>query len=286
MGKASSAKRVAKVAQSSSRTKVRGQQGTTFYIIVAAVIILGGLLITYARQGGRADAATKPVAFKDHWHVAYGVYACDKWLAPFTNQNETVDGQQLGVHTHGDGIIHVHPFASNASGRNAKLGIFFKALGVKSSNTKFELPEGLGTFKNGDDCAGKSGTWKLAVWDTADSTAAPKIYITDFANVRFTGDRMAMTLAFVNSDTDLSTLKPQSIPQLDKLSDLAKSPQPGDSTSTTTVADPNAPTTVADPNAPTTVADASGAATTVASSTGAATTVAASTDAATSTTTK
>jgi hypothetical protein len=173
VGKASSAKRVAKVAQSSSRTKVRGQQGTTFYIVVAAVIILGGLLITYARQGGRADAATKPVAFKDHWHVAYGVYACDKWLAPFTNQNETVDGQQLGVHTHGDGVIHVHPFASNASGRNAKLGIFFKALGVKSSNTKFELSEGLGTFKNGDDCAGKPGTWKLAVWDTADSTAAP-----------------------------------------------------------------------------------------------------------------
>ena len=276
MGKASSAKRVAKVAQSSSRTKVRGQQGTTFYIIVAAVIILGGLLITYARQGGRADAATKPVAFKDHWHVAYGVYACDKWLAPFTNQNETVDGQSLGVHTHGDGVIHVHPFASNASGRNAKLGIFFKALGVKSSNTKFELPEGLGTFKNGDDCAGKAGTWKLAVWDTADSTAPPKIYITDFANVRFINDRMAMTLAFVNSDTDLSTLKPQSIPQLDKLSDLSTTPQPGDSTSSTTVA--GAPTTVG--------ASDAGTATTVADASGAATTVAASTDSATSTTIK
>ena len=277
MGKASSAKRVAKVAQSSSRTKVRGQQGTTFYIVVAAVVILGGLLITYARQGGRADAATKPVAFKDHWHVAYGVYACDKWLAPFTNQNETVDGQQLGVHTHGDGVIHVHPFASNASGRNAKLKIFFKALGVKSSNTKFELPEGLGTFKNGDDCAGKSGTWKLAVWDTADSTAAPKVFITDFANVRFTNDRMAMTLAFVNSDTDLSTLKPQSIPQLDKLGDLSSAPKPGDSTSSTTAADPNAtPTTV----------DASGAATTVADVSGAATTVASSTNSATSTTIK
>jgi hypothetical protein len=88
---------------------------------------------------------------------------------------------------------------------------------------------------------------------------------------------MAMTLAFVNSDTDLATLKPQSIPQLDKLGDLATTPQPGDSTSSTTVADPNAP--------PTTV-DASGAATTVADASGAATTVASSPDSATSTTLK
>ena len=246
-----------------------------FPVALAAVIILGTLLIAWSRQSSIAAAGTEPKV-GEHWHVAYGVYACDKWLTPFTNQNETVDGQQLGVHTHGDGVIHVHPFASNASGRNAKLGIFFKALGVKSSNTKFELPEGLGTFKNGDDCAGKAGTWKLAVWDTADSTAPPKIFITDFANVRFVNDRMAMTLAFVNSDTDLSTLKPQSIPQLDKLSDLSTTPQPGDSTSSTTVA--GAPTTVG--------ASDIGTATTVADASGAATTVAASTDSATSTTIK
>jgi hypothetical protein len=262
VGKASSAKRVAKVAQSSSRAKVRGGQHLGFYSIIALVVVLGSLLIAYGRSTGAASATTRPIVFKDHWHAAYGVYACDKFLAPFTNTNETVDGQQAGLHTHGDGIMHVHPFVSSASGRNAKLGVFFKAVGVKfSGGNKFELPEGLGTFKNGDQCNGKPATWKLAVWDDANSTSPPKIYITDFANVRYTKDRMAMTLAFVTSDTDLSTLKPTSIPQLDKLTDLTTQPAPGDSTSTTAVGDSAASTTVVgDTAAPTTVA---GAATTV-----------------------
>ena len=229
---------MAKVAQSSSRTKVRGggQVALGFYAIIFTVVVLGTLLVVYGRNTGRADASTRPVAFKDHWHAAYGVYACDKFLAPFTNQADNIPNlpdQTVGIHSHADGIIHVHPFLSTASGRNAKLGVFLKVIPVKSSNTSFEFPDGLGTFKNGDQCSGKSASWKLAVWDDANSTAAPKIYITDFANVRFTKDRMAFTLAFVTNDTDLTTLKPPSIPQLDKLTDLSTQPQPGDSTSTT-----------------------------------------------------
>ena len=269
MGKASSAKRVAKVAQSSSRTKVRGggQAALGFYSIIFTVIVLGTLLVVYGRNTGKADASTRPVAFKDHFHAAYGVYACDKFLAPFTNQADNIPNlpdQTVGIHSHADGIIHVHPFLSTASGRNAKLGVFLKVIPVKSSNTSFEFPDGLGTFKNGDQCNGKSANWKLAVWDDANSTAAPKIYITDFANVRFTKDRMAFTLAFVSNDTDLTTLKPPSIPQLDKLSDLGTQPQPGDSTSTTAA---GATTTVA--GSETTVAGATTTAAGASTTTGA-----------------
>jgi hypothetical protein len=254
VGKASSAKRVAKVAQSSSRTRVRGGQHLGFYSIVALVVLLGSLLVAYGRHTGSANASTPPIVFKDHWHAAYGIYACDKFLAPITNTEDFIppnQDQTVGVHSHGDGVVHIHPFMSIASGRNAKLGVFFKVESIKASNTKFELPEGLGTFKNGDDCGGKPGTWKLAVWDDANATADPKIYITDFANVRFTKDRMAMTLAFVNSDTDLKTLKPPSIPQLDKLTDL------GTDTTTATTAAGTATTVAGDTGSSTTVAGAS-----------------------------
>ncbi len=250
-----SAKRVAKVAKQSSKAKVRAQRGLLFPVSLAATIILGTFLIVYARQGGnRAASASEPPTLDNHWHVAYGVYVCSEWKPAITNQNELVNGVSLGIHTHGDGVIHIHPFASSAAGKNAKMGIFFKAADVKVSSDKIEWPEGVGSFTNGkDQCDGKAGNWKVAYWADAAQSSAPTILVTDFANLHFDQDRGAITLAFVPDGVDMATLKPPSIPQLDTLSDVA--------TTTTTVAGDPTATTVAGDATATTVA---GAATTAA----------------------
>lgn len=261
MDTSKSAKRVAKVAKQSSKAKVRAQRGLLFPVSLAATIILGLFLVVYARQGGdRAAAASEPPTLDDHWHVAYGIRVCGEWKAPLTSQNELVDGVSLGIHSHADGVVHIHPFSSAASGRNAKLGIWMKAAGIDASNDKIELPEGQGTYENGiDECDGKAASWKVGYWADSAQSSAPTIFVTDFSNIRFTQDRGAITLAFVPDDVNMTDLKPPSIPQLDQLTDIGP---------TTTVAgDPGATTTVAGDTTATTTAGATTTATTSAAAT-------------------
>ena len=220
MGKASSTKKVARLAGSSSKTKVRSSRSMTFPIIVVAVVVLGLALVVFARSSTTASADTPPT-LSDHWHTAYGIYGCDTWLTPIQNSNDSVDGVPWGIHTHGDGVIHIHPFTSAAAGKNADLGGWFKTADIKMSDTKLELPENLGTFEEGKTkCGDQDGSLKVLVWDNANSSSDPKVFITDFGNIKFTNDRMAMTIAFVPDDADLKSLKPPSIPTLDELTDV------------------------------------------------------------------
>jgi hypothetical protein len=220
VGKASSTKKVARLAGTSGKTKVRTNRSVTFPIILTVVIGLGLALIVFARTS-TPSAADTPPTLSDHWHAAYGVYACDTWLSPIQNQNDSVDGVPWGIHSHGDGVIHIHPFTSAVAGNNADLGEFFKTAGIEMSDTKLELPEDLGTFEEGEtQCNGEDGQLKVLVWDDANAGGDPQVFITDFGNIQFTNDRMAITIAFVTPDTDLSSLKPPSVPTLDNLSDV------------------------------------------------------------------
>ena len=245
MGKASSAKKVAKVAESARGVKVREPRGKVFPVALVAVIVLGTLLIAWSRQSSIANASTAPVASKDHWHVSYGVYNCDKWLANIKNDNEAKDAngnlinQQFGVtgiHTHGDGVIHVHPYGTAGSGKNAKLGTWFKLVEAKLSDTKLVMPEGLGTMMNKEKCGDKEATLKVLVWDDAKSTSEPKKYLTAFNDIRFTKNGMAIAIVFTPDDPnfDYKTLKPPSAANLDALG-AADGPTGAQTTVTTVV---------------------------------------------------
>jgi hypothetical protein len=228
---------------------------------MVVVVLLGVGLIVYGKSH-RAEANTTPPlanaqndpSGNGHWHAAYAFYICDKEV-PYI-QVETpneVDGIPVGIHTHGDGVIHIHPFSTGSSGRNAKLGKFADGAGWKISDTSLEIPEG--KYKNGDECTinGKKepGKVKVAVWETRNA-AKPVIYTSAFKNIRFTANEMLLTIGFVPDGVDLP--KPKSEPTLDNLSDIGTiQTVPG---SGTTV--PGAGTTV--PGAGTTVP---GSATTV-----------------------
>ena len=46
-----------------------------------------------------------------------------------------------GIHTHQDGVIHIHPFQTATTGRNARLSDFFGQTGLEVTSSKIELPD-------------------------------------------------------------------------------------------------------------------------------------------------
>jgi hypothetical protein len=223
VGKASSAKKVAKVAESARGVKVREPRGKVFPVALAAVIILGTLLVAWSRQSSIAAAGTEPLV-GEHWHVAYGVYNCDKWLGNVQTNSETgtiADTYKVtGIHTHGDGVVHIHPFGSNGVGKNAKLGTFMNMIGGKLTDTKLEMPEGLGTLTNGEKCGDKPASLRVLTWESTTNPGTPKKYLTDFNSIRFTKNGMAVAILFMPddaTDAQVNGLLPPSAANLEAL---------------------------------------------------------------------
>jgi len=173
----------------------------------------GGTSTTSAstQQGSAASSGSGPQV-GDHWHAAYGIYSCDHFLTPLQNVTD-VDG----VHTHGDGIIHVHPFNSNATGSNANLATFAKAAGLTITDTEISSPE-LTALKAGDDCHGQPVHLEVAVWD-APGAATPRIVTSGLAKVAITHDREVITIAAV--PVGVAVPQPTWTQNLDALGDVA-----------------------------------------------------------------
>src|SRR5687768_17955782 len=81
MGKASSAKKLARAARAGSASKGRDRREMGFPLIVALVLLLGTSLVIYARSS-RSDAVSPKLnvgaagVTGDHWHAALGIYNC------------------------------------------------------------------------------------------------------------------------------------------------------------------------------------------------------------------
>jgi len=97
----------------------------------------------------------------DHWHARYEVVICG-------TRRPHLPTTPGGVHTHGDGVIHVHPETAGQAGTNANLGEFFRTAGSRFfpssfTPTSIQLP-GDRPYKNGDPCPdGRPGTLRLLV---------------------------------------------------------------------------------------------------------------------------
>jgi hypothetical protein len=241
VGKASSAKKVAKVANKSRGTKVRGQRSLLYPVSLIVVVVLGTLLVLYARVSRPSEASVPPVV-GDEWTAAFGIYDCDGFAPDIQNTSDLVGDQATGISAAGDGTIRVAPSSDAVAGGNATLGVFFATAGITMTSDRLVVEELDIDRSAGDDCSGKDGELKVLVWDDALADSRPKIFITDFENVRFTDDGMAVTLAFVNGDEDLDELKPPSIAVLG-----GTAPGPDDSGTTGTTVAEGSETTVSEP---------------------------------------
>jgi hypothetical protein len=231
MGKASSSKKVARAARAGTTHKGAERRALGFPLAIVVTVLLGSSLVLYAR-GNRNDSVEPQIG--THWHAAYGIWNCDHW-EPALNDPTDSNGQSIdpnGIHTHGDGIIHIHPFNSSAAGTRAKMGVFFNTEKVKASDTKIELPSGV-VLEDGAQCNGKSASLEAARWIVDDPNSSPEIVKSGIKDLRFRQDREAFTIALIPDGDTIP--QPESIPTLDNLSDVSSTPSttvPGETTTT------------------------------------------------------
>ena len=201
MGKSSSAKKVARLAQKGKGKKVRFQGGTVFPAVIVVVLLVGLSLVAYARQS--APSGNEAPTVNDHWHVSYGFYGCDKYLPNLIgNKEEPVDPNYVkyGIHSHDDGVIHWHP-SGLATGSRAKLGLFLTVYGIKVSDTKLEFPADQQTgmvYEEGETkCYKKDSELRAYVWNQYDKPEDRKMLIADFKNIRIDRDGMVVVIAYM-----------------------------------------------------------------------------------------
>jgi uncharacterized cupredoxin-like copper-binding protein len=118
-------------------------------IIVVVFGILGLLFYTRSAIGAPRIG--------DHWHAPYTIFIGDEQEP---RMQEFITAQ--GIHTHGDGVIHIHPHNQAGEGNGANLGNFFGDQGGKLTNSELQIPGRPDRkFKNGDDVNGKPGELRI-----------------------------------------------------------------------------------------------------------------------------
>ena len=121
--------------------------------VLILVALLGVLIASSSDDSG--DGGRFPQV-GDHWHASYSITICGETEPPFPVS-------QGGVHTHGNGAIHIHPANPVDAGPNANLARFLAGTRSRLTNDSLELPSG-DTYTNGDPCPdGQTGQLFLRV---------------------------------------------------------------------------------------------------------------------------
>jgi hypothetical protein len=85
----------------------------------------------------------------DHWHTYFAINVCGEWLPPAPPFEKAYKKQaslrNVGIHSHADGLIHIHPFTASESGRHATLGAFLANLGWDITSRGIDVSHGYRT---------------------------------------------------------------------------------------------------------------------------------------------
>ena len=211
MAQSSSSKKVQRAARAAAAPKGgRERRELGFPLILATVVVLGVALVIFARSSRPPAAA--PRVGNDHWHSAYAIYDCDRFLPAFTSAADPD-----GIHSHQDGVIHIHPWNSSASGEDARLDVFFEAMGARITDDEISGP-GIGVLEAGSDCNGEPTVIRAVrfaridpeapggdepVTGLADLYEPAEEYVDDFSDVRLLGDLEAFTFARVPAGAEV-----------------------------------------------------------------------------------
>jgi hypothetical protein len=261
MGKASSNKKVARAARAGGRASSGQPRSLLFPGVLSLVIVLGTLLVVYARNDRQDDDMGGIPQIGDHIHQSIAFVVCGEGQLPDLPEFES---RQIGIHTHGDGVIHIHPFSQLGVGANATLERYLKdvrdegQLDVSLSSSKLEY---LGqSYTEGDTpCEGVDDPQlRMAYWaDVQDEASEPEITTGDFTDKRLTTDGAGITVFYGDPDADIP--KPQNASQLAALGarddpSATTTSAPAASSSTTVAGDPSATSTTVAPSTSTTAA--------------------------------
>jgi hypothetical protein len=161
-------------------------------------------------------AVTPGPTVNDHWHQAYAFWLCGEWVTlrgaleqPPLNERYIT----TGIHSHDDGVIHIHPFSSHGSGANATLGVFLDGYGVELTDDALHFPQDQRREPLEPSCNGEPAELSVTVWADADDPNVSVVYTDHLADVQLR-DGAAMTIAL---STGGSSPMPPTAADLDEL---------------------------------------------------------------------
>jgi Predicted solute binding protein len=254
MGKASSAKKVARAARAGGRISSGQPRSLLFPGALLLVIVLGTSLIVYARADRRNEDLGGVPQLGDHIHQAIAVDICGEFQPDIPTFESDV-----GIHTHGDGVIHIHPFSQLGVGANATLERFFQD--ARDGGQEISLSNDKLTYLGKDYEEGKTKCdgvedpeLRMAYWsDVEDPASEPEVTTGDFTDLRLTTNGAGMTIFYGDPKADIP--KPPHADQLAELGAADGGQVPDDQGNTTTTTVPTDSSTTTAPGATTTAAD-------------------------------
>jgi len=137
----------------------RGIGTVVFAVAVFIAVAAGGYSIYQSMT--KSDAGAK---VGDHLHAALGVDVCGFFLEnPPEYHLRAGTNDRAGIHSHGDGLIHLHPYVEDEAGEEATVGRFFEYGGWEVTEDHLRLWEG-SDLSNGQACPdGREATVRWAV---------------------------------------------------------------------------------------------------------------------------
>lgn len=158
-----------------------------------------------ADEGAMVVDAQPPVANRDHWHAVYGVWDCTAqdgagdWVPAF---DSTIDN--YGIHSHQDGVIHIHPFFEEYAGPNATIDLFFETMGAELTDETLTLPGGA-VLASGTTCDGEPAELHIRKWqfDFLVGTQGPLVFTEDLGQSGFVNDREVWVIALAPVGAEL-----------------------------------------------------------------------------------
>ena len=196
-----SSKKVAKAAKAGSTPSAatgREQRSLGFPMALAAIIVLGTALVAFAWNARDVEALSP--SFDDHWHLSFGIYDCT--TESFLGSLDDPGLPNAGIHTHGDGVIHLHPFSSSATGNNAQMERFLDATRTAieddSSMTFPDRP----ALEEGVQCGGEDAILQIARFAPG-ATTASEVITEDLNDFRFRQDQEGVVIALAPAGAEI-----------------------------------------------------------------------------------
>jgi len=207
VARTSSAKKIARLAEKGKGKKVRFQGGSVFPSVVLGVLVIGAVLIAYARQGGTVVDAS--VSAEQKYATAFAFFNCDA-LATDLKQADAATlnatDKFAAVTTEnpsaiiGDGIVGWMPKVL-AGQRKAKLETIFALYGMTVTDDSITLKDGTKISESDTKCAEQDAVISVNVWESG--SASSQLSIASFGGVKI-DDQMTVVLSFAPEGTEIT----------------------------------------------------------------------------------
>ena len=223
MARSSSAQKIARLAQKGKGKKVRFQGGSTFATVILAIVLLGSILVAYARQSEPVVDAS--LTAEQQYALSFGVYFCDQFVEGIAAvpAADAVD-PEASTSIAAEGVVLWKPQVL-AGERKAKLGTIFDLYGLEVTDSSITFPstvavnDGQPVSEDTTECNGESSSLVVVSWPDASDAANSERSIASFDGVRLTNDNMAIVLAFIPDGAE--------VPQPDSAAEISTVPRQG-----------------------------------------------------------